>query len=700
MTKQEISAARALRVVAIVVAVAAAGRTIGDDPSTAIGRAHLIIRGITVVAALALSALSSPARGPVGLRAIALAIGTLSGAATISVLIVAPSMVLEQSIVLAAAMFGAALFMPWSWRWQAALVTILLMGAAAAVPTSVGVALTVGGAQRLGVTLLVFGLASVVGAGLADRERRLVNDSEARYRSLFLAAGDAIAVSDADGVIREGNPRLAELLGVPEEQLVGRRLGDFYAEEPRGRRFGAAAAKAAPSGTGDHFAALTGGIHGGTRVLVRPDGRHVEVDATFARVDGPTGPVVQTILHDQTDQKAVERRQRQQQRLGALANLAGGIAHQFNNLLGGILTHASVLRHDATQAKVQGELDEILAAVRRGRDLTKELLRFTHNEPVSLRPTATASVLAGVLELARLSLPSHIAIDVRAPAQLPDMAADPDHLVHACLELVLNARDAMRGQPAGRVTITAAHETVSEGDDRWPGAEPGSYVRIAIRDTGTGMDAATRERLFEPFFTTKPMHQAVGLGLARVHRVLRDHRGSLRIESAPREGTTVELLVPVATAPAEAAEPTPAGSQLKTAAAPAAITLTDPSAPVTVLIVDDEQIVRNSLRRALTRFGHTVLEAFDGPTALAALQSADPPVSLVILDLVLPGGGAAIFELLKAVRPDLKVLVSSGYSPDEDQAKALAGRADGFLPKPYEMAELKAAVASALGHAA
>jgi CheY-like chemotaxis protein len=120
----------------------------------------------------------------------------------------------------------------------------------------------------------------------------------------------------------------------------------------------------------------------------------------------------------------------------------------------------------------------------------------------------------------------------------------------------------------------------------------------------------------------------------------------------------------------------------------------------TILIVDDEEIVRSSLRRALTRFGYSVLEAQDGGTALVALQTANPPADLVILDLVLPGGGAGIFEVLKAVRPDLKVLVSSGYSPDAENARALAGRADGFLPKPYEISELKRAVAQALGRAA
>lgn len=173
------------------------------------------------------------------------------------------------------------------------------------------------------------------------------------------------------------------------------------------------------------------------------------------------------------------------------------------------------------------------------------------------------------------------------------------------------------------------------------------------------------------------MHRAAGLGLSRVHRVVRDHGGVVRIESTPGRGTTVHLLIPVATA-----VPTPAPAQ------------TPEPRSATILVVDDEAIVRNSLRRALTRFGYRVLEAADGGTALAQLQAAQPPVDLVILDLVLPGGGAGVFEVLKAVRPELKVLVSSGYSPES--AQALAAKVQGFLPKPYEIAELREAVARAL----
>jgi CheY-like chemotaxis protein len=285
-----------------------------------------------------------------------------------------------------------------------------------------------------------------------------------------------------------------------------------------------------------------------------------------------------------------------------------------------------------------------------------------------------------VAALARSSLPENVTVDVRVSPGLPLIHADADHLAHACLELVLNSRDAMRGQDGSRLTLAASALDLAAGDPAWPGASPGRYVRLSVTDTGRGMDLATRERVFEPFFTTKPMHRAAGMGLAMVYSVVRDHNGSIRLDTEPGRGTAVYIIVPVSTA---AATPAPA--------APATT-----GGPETILVVDDEAIVRHSLRRALTRFGYRVIEASDGPSALAELEKADPPVRLVILDLVLPGGGAGILELLRALRPDLKVLVSSGYSPEAQTVKDLVRRVEGFLPKPYEIAELRAAVTKAL----
>ncbi len=513
----------------------------------------------------------------------------------------------------------------------------------------------------LGLILAAVFVAAWVAVAAAQRARRRIAASEVHYRGLFESAGDGIAVLDEAGVILQANARLADLLGAPQDRIVGRQLGEFYAGTP---------ASGAPTVTGEYAAAMGGAVRQLSQRLRVADGRLVDVNITFARIDAPFGPVVQAIIRDLTEHRALERHRVQEQRLDAMARLAGGLAHQFNNLLA-----------------VHKELDQILDAARRGCELTKELLRFGERDTITPQPTPAAQILESLVALARSTFPAEVAIEMRAPADLPAILGDADYLVQAGVQLLLNARQAMRGLSGDRLVLSATAEVVDTTDKPWAGARPGRYVRISVTDTGQGMDPATVERVFEPFFSTRPLHEASGLGLATVYRAVKAHGGAIGIESAPGRGTTVHLLIPAAPPPPAAAAPAPQGVEAARIGG-------------TVLIVDDEEIVRTALKRALTRFGYKVLEAMDGPTAMAAMQGANPPVDLVILDMVLPGGGAGVFELLKAVRPDVKVLVSSGYSPDAEAVQGLAARADGFLPKPYEILDLKAAVSKALRGAA
>ena len=629
----------------------------------------LVVRVATLVVSVTLALVASPRRSSHTLSWVALGLScALTVAGCVSALIL-PARAWEIAGVLPAVVLGTALFIPWHWRWQGAF-ALFAWGAEAvtfalipdnALPTPFVDEAALG-------LLLCAGFASIIGSRIADQERRRVAESEARFRALFVGAGDPIAALDGDGRVRDANPRLLALLGRSLDDVRGKLLAHLLAPG-RGDGWLLAPLDAAASASVSHV----------ERIRQR-DGSELELEVTLARVETPSGPLVQVILHDRTERRALERRQVQNERLDGLARFAGGIAHQFNNLLGGILTHASLLRSEATETGVAA-VDEILGAARRGRDLTKELLRFTKSGELALRPTAVQDVLARVSLLARSALPAQMEIVVDADPGLPSIQADPDQLSHAIYQLILNARDAMRDQASGRVTIAAGREKV-ERDPRWPDAAPGSYVRIAVTDTGVGMDAPTVERVLEPFFSTKPMHQAPGLGLAATYGVVRDHGGSVRIASALGRGTTVEMLIPRSAAAAEG----------EAAATPKVPEPATPAASMTILVVDDEAIVRSSLKRALTRFGHQVLEAQDGPSALSALTSARPPVDLVILDLVLPGGGAGILELLKATQPGLKVLVSSGYSPDHEVVKGIENRADGFLQKPFEIADLRKAV--------
>ena len=564
--------ARALRIIAAAIAVVALAKQLsGDLPDAAAQRGLLIVRAAAAAIAFGIALLSSPRSSVAQLERLAFGLGLDIVLLCAGAVLLLPSQLWEQTVSLVGMMFGAAVFLPWSWHRQAALsgitVTVVTMAVVLLVPTG---GLEGHVATRALLTLYGMAALSVVGARLADHARQQ------------LAAAEV-------------------------------------------------------------------------------------------------------------DRRAEERRQMQEQRLDSMARLSGALAHQFNNILGGILTHAGVLREEVTSPDARTAADEVLKEARRGGELTKELLGLSQPERVTLRRSSAALVVENTAALARAALPATVDVQTDVPSTLPAILADVDQLVHASLELVFNARDAMRGRANGQLTFAAAEERIAPGDARWSGAAPGLYVRISVTDNGRGMDPAIAERVFEPFFSTKPMHEAHGMGLAEVQRVVRAHRGAVRIESAIARGTTVHLLLPIATeaAPAAPAIP-PAPQAVMPAAEPAK------GSGATILVVDDEPIVRNSLKRALTRFGYRVLEAGDGGSALATMQAADPPVDLVILDLVLPGGGAGIFELLKAVRPDVRVLISSGYSPDAEAARGLAKRVEGFLPKPYELSQLRTAVSQAL----
>lgn len=678
MRTPETSAAfsRPLRAVALLIGASSVVWEVAAIPNGPSPRGVWIARIVATVVAWAIAAASSPRRAPRTLRAGAFALAITISLSNVVVAALVPDRAWEAVSVDVAVILGAALFVPWTWRWQASLAgTVSVMGLATLFGVIERSSAPPATAEIASVYLLTCAAASVIGGYLADRERQRVALSEARYRELFQQAGDGIAVLDAAGAIHDANPRLGDLLGRPSQEIIGRHLADFLAPVER------ASLGADARVTAEQQAALGGALRTTVHTMLRSDGRPIEVEIAYARTETLTGPVVQAVVRDLTARRAVERHHAQAQKLDSLGRFAGGIVHQFNNLLSGILTHAGVLRADAANQASARELDEMLEATRRGRELTRELLRFTRNTPLTVRPVAVADVVASAATLARTALPDEVAIETTVAPGCPALAADPDRLAEAFVQLAFNAREALRGP--GRVRIEAAPETVVDGDAQWPGARAGAYVRLSLSDSGIGMDAATIERVLEPFFSTKPLHQAAGLGLSTVHGIVRDHGGTLRIDSARGRGTTVHILIPTATvAPAAAAAP---GTQA-----------TAPGGGATVLIVDDEEIVRSSIKRALTRFGYRVLEAADGPTALAAVQSAAPPVELVVLDLVLPGGGAGIFEVLKAVRPDLKVIISSGYTPDSEAARGLASRVDGFLQKPFELPELRAAVAKAL----
>jgi two-component system, cell cycle sensor histidine kinase and response regulator CckA len=347
----------------------------------------------------------------------------------------------------------------------------------------------------------------------------------------------------------------------------------------------------------------------------------------------------------------------------AVGTLAGGVAHDFNNILTGILGYASLLRQEMEAGSpLSADVEAIAGSARRAAELTQQLLTFSRRSPQV--ETAAVDVNGIVKEIAFLlgrtfdkSISVEIVLDPRGPA----VEGNAGQLHQAILNLCLNARDAMpRG---GRLRIQTGTAAASGR-----GRERGERVFIRVSDTGTGMPQAVRDHLFEPFFTTKESGR--GLGLAMVYGIVRGHEGEIAVQSEQDAGTTFEISLPLSDRKAESASSAAAPSRKR--------------GSETVLVVDDEETVRIVLKRILERDGYTVMLAEDGIVGVGKFRADPRAVSLVILDMAMPRmDGSEAFEAMMAVDPAARILISSGYSEEGRAADLLRKGAKGFLRKPY-----------------
>jgi PAS domain S-box-containing protein len=389
-------------------------------------------------------------------------------------------------------------------------------------------------------------------------------------------------------------------------------------------------------------------------------------------------------LLDVTERKQLEEQLRQAQKMEAVGQLAGGVAHDFNNLLTAVITHLQLAldelpprgadRGGGGGAGARGEVEEALEASRRAAALTRQLLTLSRRQAPHARVLDANARVAEAERLLRRLLGGGVRLEValqRAPALV---RADPGQLDQVLMNLVLNARDAMpRG---GALTVATGEEFLGEAAARaWGLPRAGRYVRLAVSDTGEGMDAATRARVFEPFFTTKPLGQGTGLGLAVVYGIVSAAGGTVHVESAPGRGSTFTVLLPRAEAPLEG----PSGHT------PLPL---PPRGHETVLLVEDELPVRTSTRRLLQRHGYRVLEAAHGADALRLLRERPGEVAVVLTDLRMPEmGGRELVAHLRAAAPALPVVYVSGYTDAEvPEGEPLDGVP--LLLKPYEAEDL------------
>ena len=485
-------------------------------------------------------------------------------------------------------------------------------------------------------------------------------ENGAALRTLVGAISDVALVLDRDGRYIDVLSHRGELLVKPVSELIGRSIHDVFPRE-----------------SADIFVrwirqALDTGRPVADDYEVDIGGRHT----SFAAVVAPLKPgVVVWIARDITEHKALEAQLRQAAKMEAIGQLAGGVAHDFNNLLTAITTNADLaLGAQSSGEDVQEELGQIKRAADRAAGLTRQLLAFSRKQMLQPRVMRVNEAVREAGELLGRVIGEDIHLITCLDEDTWPVVADTGQLTQVVLNLAVNARDAMPN--GGTLTITAGNLDVTESlAARQPGLEVGPYVVLTVRDTGSGMDRRTQERVFEPFFTTKEQGRGTGLGLATVYGIVRQSGGCIQLASEVGRGTTFWIFLPKSTESV-----VPSGEPAPKAAA-------DIPRGATVLIVEDEAQVRGALARVLRRYDFSVIESPNGLDAVSVWETRRSEISLVVTDVVMPHlGGRELVRRLRSDGATVPVLFMSGYAEGATPERNDDTGRSAFLAKPFDIA--------------
>ena len=506
-----------------------------------------------------------------------------------------------------------------------------------------------------------------------DRLRRRFQEArrtEKLYRSLIHSSADAIVIYNLQGQAQYVNPAFTRLFGWTLADVEGRRI-PFVPEEEEERSMAA---------IGKVLAGEL--IHGfETRRLTR-DGRrlHISISAScyMDHRDRPAGILV--ILRDVSARVRMEKKLIQAQKLEAIGTLAGGIAHDFNNLLMGIQGNASLLLFNMDPDDPQREkLKNIEKYVGSGAELTRQLLGFARRGKYEVRRLDVGRLLAeGSRMFGRTRKDIRIRLD--CADDLWSVHADQGQLEQVLLNLYVNAGQAM--PDGGRITIQAHNRQVDAQEAEALQIEAGPYVKISVRDTGVGMDEALQQKIFDPFFTTRAVGRGAGLGLASAYGIVRNHGGTLAVDSRSGEGAAFTIYLPASDRPAASHSPVPEEAAGGTGV---------------LMLVDDEEMILDVGRQMIEALGYQALTARSGEEALAIFRKRRGDIRAVILDMVMPEmSGAETFEGLKRLDPDVRVLLSSGYSRRGQAEEILQRGCRGFIQKPFRIEDLSRRIVEVL----
>ncbi|MGA8500050.1 MAG: PAS domain S-box protein [Candidatus Sulfotelmatobacter sp.] len=512
---------------------------------------------------------------------------------------------------------------------------------------------------------------------LHRRTTEQLGEYRSRLASIIDSSEDAILSKDLNGTITSWNRGAERIYGYTTEEVVGKHISLLI-----------------PSDRPDEIPEILRKIARGERVeqhesvRVTKAGRRLDVSVSVSPLRNAAGDIVgaSAIARDITAQKRAEGQLRQSQKMQAIGRLAGGVAHDFNNLLGIINACAEFLRDRIDPAAEPSiYVENIRKTIERGRSLTKQLLAFSRTSAIQPRVLDLNERLRDISKLLRPLLGEDVEILIVPKTPSAVVEADPGQIDQIVVNLAVNARDAMpRG---GKFILETSVVRLDEGfAEQDQSMAPGKYVMLAVSDTGSGMDEATVARVFEPFFTTKEAGKGTGLGLATVYGIVKQSAGHILVYSEPGHGTTFKIYLP------SAEHKIGVGSKVE------AETVSPKRQGTTILLVEDDEIMRSLTRKLLEEHGYSVVEADDGKSALEWVNSHPDPIDLLLTDVVMRRmSGPELAEHLSTSHPTLKVVYMSGYTGELMANREVLKPGVTLLEKPFSRTALLNTIHSTLG---
>ena len=512
--------------------------------------------------------------------------------------------------------------------------------------------------------ILTFVSQQVASAIEHKRSEEALRRSEARYRSLVQSAVYGIYRSSLEGRFLDVNPAVVAMLGYASAE-------DVLALDPKSDVFvdaGEMSRLMSEFGRGARLDSVEVRWRrkDGSPITVRLSGRVMSTP-------GEAEEVVEVIAEDVTERRVLEEQFRQAQKMEAVGRLAGGVAHDFNNLLMVVSGYTEVLLENTERTHpMYPKIEAIQQAADRATTLTRQLLAFSRKQLLELKVVDVNAIVADIERLLRPLIGENIELATRLASDLGRTRADSGQIEQVIMNLVVNAKDAMPN--GGRIAIQTANVNL---DDDWRREysyiQPGPYVMLSVADNGQGMDKETQSRIFEPFFTTKEKGKGTGLGLSTVYGIVKQSGGYVFAQSEPGQGTAFRIYLPRVE---DAAEPARHAQQAKTSL----------EGSETVLLVEDEESVRQLVRETLAARGYQVLEADDGEKALKIAKTHNGPIHMLMTDVVMPGmSGRELAKQLGTTHPQTRVLYLSGYTEDAIVHQGVLDSGTSFLQKPFNL---------------